>query len=315
MTITILIKTYRRPKDLARCLESLKSQVRLPDEVVVVVRDTDTETQNLLADIDPEPLRLRMVTVNEPGTVAALNTGLDASEGDIVAFTDDDAVPWPDWLARIEEHFQRDPELGGVGGRDWIRCGEQVNDGSCEVVGKIQWFGRIIANHHLGVGESREVDVLKGVNMSYRREAFRGVRFDERLIGSGGVQRDEDYLFCVTVKRMGWKLIYEPTVAVDHYQTPRPDGDYRPAEEDRSRFSAAAVSDRVHNRTLMLLEHFSTPRQVVFLLWSVLVGSRDAFGVVQCLRFLPDQGTLAREKLLASLNGRLKGWRTWRRGG
>jgi len=37
MTITVLIPTYRRPQDLARCLEALQKQTRLADEVLLVV--------------------------------------------------------------------------------------------------------------------------------------------------------------------------------------------------------------------------------------------------------------------------------------
>ena len=53
-TITALVPTYRRPRDLARCLEALRAQVRLPDEVLVVVRDEDAETRDLLTKFDPE---------------------------------------------------------------------------------------------------------------------------------------------------------------------------------------------------------------------------------------------------------------------
>jgi len=31
------------------------------------------------------------------------------------------------------------------------------------VVGKLQWFGRLIGNHHIGSGEGREVDALNCV--------------------------------------------------------------------------------------------------------------------------------------------------------
>ena len=44
MKITVLIPTYRRPKDLGRCLEALQKQTRPADEVLVVVRNTDAET-------------------------------------------------------------------------------------------------------------------------------------------------------------------------------------------------------------------------------------------------------------------------------
>lgn len=309
--ITVLIKTYRRPGDLARCLKALKDQARCPDEVLVVVRVEDTETQNLLTEVDPGPLVLRTVEVETPGTVVALNAGLDAAKGDFIAFTDDDAAPHPDWLVRVEDHFLADPEVGGVGGRDWIHYGDRVEEGVQKTVGQIRWFGRFISNHHLGVGGPREVDVLKGVNMSYRRAALRDIRFDEHLLIAGGVQPSEDYLFSLKVKRAGWKLIYDPRVAVDHYQAPRVEG-HRSHEESRRRFSFSVAKNRVHNHTLMLLEYFPAPQRLVFVLWALLVGSRNAYGLVQWFRSFPREGMLATDKLRAALQGRLEGYRTWR---
>src|SRR5207247_3046342 len=91
----------------------------------------------------------------------------------------------PDWIQRIELHFQRDDELGGVGGRDWVHRAAKVENGAAATVGRVRWYGRVIGNHHVGVGEQREVDVLKGANMSYRRAAVQVIGFDEQVRGSG----------------------------------------------------------------------------------------------------------------------------------
>ena len=48
VTITAIIPTYCRQLDLACCLEAFKRQSRPPDELVVVVRDIDTETWEFL---------------------------------------------------------------------------------------------------------------------------------------------------------------------------------------------------------------------------------------------------------------------------
>ena len=311
MIITVLIPTYHRTRDLVRCLEALRDQSRAADEILLVVRDTDSETRDLLARREHSTLPLRTVEVMEPGSGTARNAGLATAQGEIIAFTDDDSAPRPDWLARIEKHFLADPEVGGVGGRDWIYYDDQVNNGAREIVGKVRWFGRIIANHHLGVGGPREVDILKGVNMSYRRAALHHIRFDERLLEAGGVQSVEDYLFSMEVKRAGWKLIYDPAVAVDHYQAPRFEA-HRSFEASRESFNSTAVSSRAHNQTLMLLERFSPLQRLVFILWALLVGSRNAFGLVQWLRFFPREGRVARDKLRAALKGRLEGYKTWR---
>lgn len=314
MKVTVIIASYQRPKDLERCLEALEEQARPPDEVLTVVRESDAETRALLERVEPgSSLPLRTIRVPVPGIIAARNAGTDAARGDVIAFVDDDAAPHPDWLARIEAHFRADPEVGGVGGRDWNYHDGRLESGSREVVGKVQWFGRVIGNHHLGVGGPREVDIIKGVNMSYRRTATRGIRFDENLEGTGA-QAADDWAFSLAVKRAGWKIVYDPAVAVDHYIASRSDRDFRPFQMgQRHLFDSTALRDHVHNETLVLLMHLPPLRRLVFGVWALLVGTRDAFGLVQWLRFLPRGGGLSGDKLVASSKGRIEGWRTWRR--
>jgi glycosyltransferase involved in cell wall biosynthesis len=281
----------------------LRKQTRLPDEVLVMVRDSDAETWALLQKIEQCRLPIRTGTVKLPGVTAALNTGLSMSQGDIIVFTDDDAAPHPDWVARIEAHFQADPYVGGVGGRDWIYHGEELECGAQRVVGKIQWFGRVIGNHHLGSGGPREVDVLKGVNMSFRRVSLQGIRVDERLRGAGA-QVHNELALSLAVKRAGWKLIYDPKVAVDHYPG---------ARFSEQRQSVRDMGYAAYNETLILLEHLSPAYRVVFAVWAVTVGSRAVPGLLQFLRFLPREGRFAGEKLRGALQGRFEAWRMWKR--
>ncbi len=304
-SITVLVPTYRRPKDLARCLEALQKQTRQADEVLVVFRDTDVETRTSLEAFNPNLLALHTIMLPDAGgVVAALNAGLAAASGEIIAITDDDAAPHADWLARIETHFLSDSEVGGVGGRDYVYHGTQLEEGVRKVVGRLQWFGRVIGEHHLGVGEPREVDLLKGVNMSYRRKAIADLWFDQRLLGKGA-QPHNELAFCLPLRRKGWKLIYDPNVAVDHYPAQRFD------EDQRNIFNKIAFSNWVHNETFVLLEHLSPAQHIIFLLWAILVGTREAPGFLQGLRLLPSQGRLAGQKLMASLWGRWRGWWYW----
>lgn len=302
MSIAVIIPTYRRSQDLARCLEALQNLTRPADEVIVVVRDTDTQTWSFLKTFDSKNLPLRTATVTVTGVVAAMNAGLDAASSDIVAFTDDDAAPHPDWLARIESHYA-DERVGGVGGRDWVYHGTDLEDGNSGTVGQVSWFGRVIGNHHIGAGEAREVDVLKGVNMSFRRAAIQGWHFDERMKGTGA-QVHFELAFSLKLRRAGWKLIYDPQVAVNHYPAKRFD------EDQRHSFNQTAFANAVHNETVALLEYFSPLQKLAFLIWSIVVGTREAVGLIQWLRFLPSEGLLAGKKLLASLSGRFSGLRT-----
>jgi glycosyltransferase involved in cell wall biosynthesis len=287
-------------------LKALQQQTRPADEVLVVVRDTDAESWAFLEAFHPNGLPLRAVTVRVTGVIAAMNTGLEAAQGDIIAFTDDDAAPHPDWLERIEALFLSDSRAGAVGGRDFVYYRGQLVEGASEVVGRVQWFGRVIGNHHIGVGEAREVDVLKGVSMSFRRSAIAGRHFDERMRGTGA-QVHFEMAFTLALQRTGWKIIYDPRIAVDHFRGQRFDEDQR---EDK--FNDISFINKVHNETLVLLEHLPFMRRVVFLIWSVVIGTREAPGFVQWLRFLPHEGLLAGQKFLATLRGRWQGWQTWR---
>jgi glycosyltransferase involved in cell wall biosynthesis len=302
MKITAIIPTYQRPKDLERCLDAFKKQIRPPDQLLVTMRDTDTKTADFLQSYHIEHLPLRALIVDVTGVVAAMNCALEASTGDIIAFTDDDAAPHVDWLQRIEAYFLSDEHLGGLGGRDWQYVGTKLKEtGERRVVGQMRWDGLVIGNHHLGVGEPQEVYVLKGVNMSFRRTAITDLRFDERMRGTGA-QVHFELAFSLSLKRAGWKILFDPKVAVDHFPAQRFDEDLREA------FSAIALTNQVHNETLALLEYLSLLRRIVFMIVSILISG------IKWIRYFPKEGSLSNQKFKASLDGLWQGWRTWQQG-
>jgi glycosyltransferase involved in cell wall biosynthesis len=274
MQLSVLIPTFRRPEHLARCLHGLEEQTKSPRQVIVVARESDTKTLALL-EHEPFRLPLQVVMVDVPGQVAALNAGLDRVEGEIVAVTDDDARPRPEWLERIARHFASDATLGGVGGRDYLHDGHRYRDHA--VVGKIQWFGRHIGNHHRGVGPPRYVDILKGANMSYRMRAVGDIRFDRRLLGAGA-QLHNDMGFSLRIKQTGWRLLYDPEVAVDHFSAERDDDDRRLHR------SPEAVRNDAHNETVVILEYLPRRCLPVFFAWAILIGHTSLPGCAQCLR-------------------------------
>ncbi|GBO52849.1 hypothetical protein APA_650 [Pseudanabaena sp. lw0831] len=304
MKISVIVPTYQRPLDLTRCLTALKQQIHLMDELWVIVRDTDRETWQFLETFDRGILPLHTATVTAVGVIAAMNIGLESATGDIVAFTDDDAAPHPDWLKRIEAYYLADEKVGGVGGRDWVYLGTKLEEACQPVVGKLQWFGRMTGNHHIGIGEGREVDMLKGVNMSFRRKAIADLRFDQRMRGSGA-QVHFEVGFSLALKKQGWKLIYDPQIAVDHFPAQRFD------EDQRNSFNIQASINEVHNETVAILGYFSPLRRLVFVIWAIAIGTSDAFGLLQWLRFLPKDEDLARQKLWACWRGRWQGWQTY----
>ena len=304
-TIAVLICSYRRPDSLLRGLAALAGQERRPDEVLIVVREEDAATRVALDSRPDDGLPLRILTVTKSGTVHALNTGLAALRSDVVAITDDDTVPWPDWTARILAHFQADPALGGLGGRDWMHEDGRVNDASATVVGKMQWFGRAIGNHHIGVGPARSVDLLKGANMSYRAEAIAGVRFDTRLRGRGA-QPAEDATFSAAVKNSGWRLAYDPAVAMDHYSGMRDEP--RHYSGIVGTVDGNGLRDFAHNEVVFVWSAIDTRlRRLAYVTWSVLVGTKVAPGLLQAILLTRRLGLVSWIRLVHIQRGKLAG--------
>jgi len=280
-TIGVVICTHRRPSALLACLTGLATQSRMPDDVLVVVRPTDTATQQALAARPADGVPWRIVPVHEPGLVAARNAGLAANRCDIVTFCDDDTVAAPDWLGIVLAHFIADPRVGGVGGRDRCHDGAGFDDRRRRVVGRLQWWGRAIGNHHLGFGAARQVDFLKGANMSFRAASVRGLWFDTRLRGKGA-QAHDDFSFSLAVAGAGWKLVYDPAALVDHYPA---------ADQLRSyvvRHGLAdpqAFAEACFNHSLTLWGRMGAARRMVYLVWAASIGVSTYPGFLQAVRF------------------------------
>ncbi len=158
--------------------------------------------------------------------------------------------------------------------------------GRKRVVGRIPRIGSHVGNHHLGFGDPREVDMVKGVNGSYRVAAIRDIGFDERLRGTGA-QVHWEISLGIALRRRGWKLLYDPQVAVDHFLAPRFD------EDQRNAFNPLAVRNMAYNEALVRLEYLRPFERMLFLLWATAVGNRELPGLVQLLRFLPAQREVA----------------------
>src|SRR5262249_15669392 len=150
----------------------------------------------------------------------------------------------------------------------------RVLDGSRHEVGVIRRTGRIVGNHHLGVGPARPVRMLKGANMSYRRAAVAALRFDTRLRGAGA-QVHNDMAFSMSVRRAGWNVKYAPMIAVDHFPAERFDDDRRDAQ------TLGALSDAAYNFHLILSGQLDPIDREIAWLWYALIGTRVYPGVLQ----------------------------------
>jgi glycosyltransferase involved in cell wall biosynthesis/GT2 family glycosyltransferase len=266
MNVTVIIPTYRRPSYLERCLRAVLAQSRAPDQIVVVRRREDEDGRMVLQRFQDS--LLDEVTVNEPGVLAAIERGLEAARGEVVAFIDDDATPHLDWLERLLAHLE-EPTVGGVGGRDIWRSDEPRSDAPTADVGRITSWGKLVGNHHVGVGPARDVMVLQAVG-AFRREALalpRGLR------GTGAQSHFEVGLSLWACKQ-GWRLVYDPSIVIDHFRAPR--ADYG----RRDRPNLAAIRDRSYNlvASIVALEPRLLRRRAAF---GLLVGDRENPGVIR----------------------------------
>jgi GT2 family glycosyltransferase len=301
VSVTVVVPSYGRPSALRRCLESLTAQTRPPDQVVVALQEDDAAS---LAVVDELRARLpaEAAATGDRRAVAIMEAGAARATGEIVAFTDDDAAPRPDWLAALLDRYSSG-DIGGVGGRDLIHEPGWA-EADADVVGVVQWFGRVIHDHHRGTGPVRDVDVLKGVNMSMRRELW---RFEHRLRGPG-MQLHWELDLCLRARSEGWRLRYDPAIVVDHHRAPRVD------EDPRSELTSASVTDWVHNELYAVLRWSTRRRRVAAVVYAFAVGNRNAPGPL----LIPER--LARERDLrevlrrarAGARGRLLALRTLR---
>ena len=164
------------------------------------------------------PAVSRVVTGSRPGSYAARNAALAVASGDVIAFTDADCIPAPDWL------------LSGVtavaeGGADPIAGQVVPRRSSAPTV-----WDRFDAGHH--VDQRNYVEMLgfgATANLFVRRAVLDDVGHFDGAMGSGG-----DRELCRRAVAAGYRLAYLERAAVSH--GPRaPQRDVAPAPAARRR--------------------------------------------------------------------------------
>lgn len=108
---TVVIPTYERHEQLDALMERLVAQSISNFEVIVV----DQSTRAWEHAGEPHPFLLHYVHSPVKGAVSARNLGAFLARGKVIAFTDDDCLPTPDWLANALRWF-RDPAIAGLEG-------------------------------------------------------------------------------------------------------------------------------------------------------------------------------------------------------
>lgn len=116
--ISVVIPIYNGEKDLPDLINCLKAQTYPAQQVEYLLVDNKSSdrTPAILAAAATVPLIIHSLAENKiQSSYAARNTGIRASKGDIIAFTDADCRPQPEWLETLIRPFA-DRDVGIVAG-------------------------------------------------------------------------------------------------------------------------------------------------------------------------------------------------------
>jgi len=224
--VSVVIVTANRYEDLKNCLESLKKQSFKDFEIVVVCKKLNDEMREIQRKYEG-----KFVEQTGIGMSNARNDGIRLSKSQIVTFIDDDAVADANWLEEILKTFEWDTSIGGVGGKVYT---PRLEEHALRVARSwklpkllIRKYRQIIAEYLIekmsgnvrNVGSMREAKVIIGTNMSFRRKVLEEVHgFDENFYG---ISYYEEGDLCYRIRKLGYRLIWNPDVVVLHNTQPR----------------------------------------------------------------------------------------------
>jgi glucosyl-dolichyl phosphate glucuronosyltransferase len=221
MQISIVIATFNRASLLGSTLEHLRRQAFDPGDEVIVVDNASTDgTPEVVAQAAAGfPARFVSLRETTRGKSPALNRGVAAARGDVLALTDDDVLVADDWLATIRRLF-RDTAVDLVGGRvepwwespppRWLQVQEH---------GRYTLLAAPLAL--LDYGDAQELGdrTAVGANLAVRRGVVEALGGFAPHLGrvDGTLLCGEDHDFCERARLAGYRREYRPEVCVRHW--------------------------------------------------------------------------------------------------
>ncbi len=196
--ITLYIPCYNARGTLAQCLDAVRGQTRVPDEVIVV-DDCSSDGSAEVASAYPG-VRVVRHDANR-GLACARNTAIREAKHALVASLDADCVAGADWLELLLAELD-DPVTAGAGGR-------------LEEPGPLTLVDRWRSVHmpqHWGDRHSVKPKFLFGSNTVFRKKALEEAGlYDERLRTNY-----EDVDICRKILGRGHRLAYQPRARARH---------------------------------------------------------------------------------------------------
>jgi glycosyltransferase involved in cell wall biosynthesis len=213
MKVSVVVPTYSmdRYDDFCECVDALLAQTYDDVEVVVVVDGNGTVEDRARGDYGDRDDVVVYGSYDDAGPISRANMGFVQASGELVALTDDDAVPAEDWVEQLVDAYERFDGFA-VGGRiepDWVA-------GEAPYIPEEFYF--LIGATHRGFADTeREVRNTFGANLAFDRETYLqlgGIK--QGGIDPSQVQGRETEL-CARLRRTtGHGVMYNPEAVVEH---------------------------------------------------------------------------------------------------
>lgn len=217
--ISIVICTYNRLFYLKKALQSLLEQTLFQKkqyvcEIIVVDNNSTDGTLEYVREIQKKYSYVRYCKETRQGIGYARNTGLEQAQYDIIAYIDDDERAASDWAENILQVFQREDNVGCVGGPYYLEDKDKIPT----------WIPQsmytVLGDVHLSDSESVTELFDKGLcggNFAVHRKAYEQIG-GFPLLGRKGelLLADEDDLYTKQIYQAGFRVLYNPQAIVHH---------------------------------------------------------------------------------------------------
>jgi len=206
-TVTALVCTRNRPAGVVRALRSLLEGASPAVELIVVDQSDGDETRAAVSGLGDA--RIRYLRSQGRGKGAALNEGLRAASGSIIACTDDDCLVPPGWAARMAEGLKAHPSAAlafcNVVAAPHDSTAGYVPDYVRRRSRLVRSFAATIAGQGLGAG------------MALRREVILSLGgFDEEFGPGARFPSGDDWDIAGRLLLCGWHVYEDADTFVTH---------------------------------------------------------------------------------------------------
>ena len=206
-SVTVLIPAYNEEAVIRQTVgAALASDYPKLEVLVVDDGSMDRTAEIVRASFGREP-RVRLLMQSNRGKPSALNQGLSEAAGEIVVSIDADTIVDPDAIRLLVRHFA-DPKVGAVAG-------------NVKVMNRNRWLTRWQALEYITSQnlEKRAFDLLNCIPVV---PGAVGAWRTDLLRAHGGFSGDtvaEDTDLTLTIRRGGWKILYDEE-AIGHTEVP-----------------------------------------------------------------------------------------------